>query len=275
MSYYKSYTTKIIETPTYLEVYEYELPIIYDRPPKEPENPRNLDFLRIEKIRTPFEKMDFTQKSESLKRRERHMKNQRWEVARLVDCNYDSQTKFVTLTFKENLKNIEIANNEFKNFIQRLNTYLYHTKKAMLHYLATWELQKRGAVHYHAIFFGLPYIRKKELQEIWKNGFIKINQVDVDSKANRGLYVSKYFAKDLETKDKSKKSFFKSQNLKKPSVKKVKTPPDFGEKEVLYSKNYTRIEPKFRGFNNDGSKNIEFVENHIKYTKIKRNTDEK
>lgn len=53
----------------------------------------------------------------------------RFEIARLVDTNFDNQTKFLTLTFKENIQDIEYANNEFKKFIKRLNYDLYKTKK--------------------------------------------------------------------------------------------------------------------------------------------------
>jgi hypothetical protein len=75
-----------------------------------------------------------------------------------------------------------------KYFIQRLNYYLYHTKTQLLKYLATWEKQKRGAIHYHVIFFDFPYIAKEKLQNLWSHGFIKINRIDVDSKENRGRY---------------------------------------------------------------------------------------
>lgn len=40
----------------------------------------------------------------------------------------------------------------------------------------------------------LPYIAAKELENIWSNGFIKINAIDkVD---NLGAYVIKYMTKD-------------------------------------------------------------------------------
>lgn len=38
----------------------------------------------------------------------------RFEIARLVDTNFDNQTKFLTLTFRENIQDIAYANNEFK-----------------------------------------------------------------------------------------------------------------------------------------------------------------
>jgi hypothetical protein len=38
----------------------------------------------------------------------------RWEIARIIDCSFDSKTKFVTLTFKENIQDINQTNTNFK-----------------------------------------------------------------------------------------------------------------------------------------------------------------
>lgn len=134
----------------------------------------------------------------------------RFEIARLVDMNFDNRTKFLTLTFRENILNIFYANNEFKKFNKRLNYELYHTKKAKLKYLATWEKQERGSIHYHIILFEFPYIPIDRLTAIWGNGFVKINKIDVNSAENRGHYISKYFDKYLNLKEHKRK---RSSNL--------------------------------------------------------------
>lgn len=74
---------------------------------------------------------------DSLKRKQKHYQNMRFEIARLIDMNFDNQTKFLTLTFIENIQDITYANNEFNKFIKRLNYELYHTKRSKLKYLAT------------------------------------------------------------------------------------------------------------------------------------------
>ena len=94
-----------------------------------------------------------------------------------------------------------------KNLLNELNYYLYNEKKQNLKYLAVWEKQKRGAIHYHIIFFGFPFINLDDLNKIWGNGFVKINKIDVDSKDNRGRYVSKYLQKILMIKIINKKHF--------------------------------------------------------------------
>ena len=194
-----AYNTKIIETPTTKEVYIYENPIFS----------HSLEKADLEKTskRKTFAEMSAHKQYDSLKRKQKHYEQTRWEIARIVDCNFNNQTKFVTLTFKENIQDITVTNKEFKNFIQRLNYSLYHTKTQLLKYIATWEKQKRGAIHYHVIFFDFPYIAKEKLQDLWSHGFIKINRIDVDSKENRGRYLSKYFGKDLDVKEHKKKAF--------------------------------------------------------------------
>ena len=111
-------------------------------------------------------------------------------------------------------------------------------------YIATWEKQKRGAIHYHVIFFDFPFVAKEKLQNLWSHEFIKINRIDVDSRENRGRYLSKYFGKDLELKEHKKKAFFKSQNLKMPMEQKLMLTDDILQdllqENVVFQKEYTR-----------------------------------
>ena len=74
-------------------------------------------------------------------------------------------------------------------------------------YLATWEKQQRGAIHYHIILFGFPFVSFDRLTTIWGRGFVRINKIDVDNIENRGRYISKYFDKELELKEHKKKLF--------------------------------------------------------------------
>ena len=78
-------------------------------------------------------------------------------------------------------------------------------------YLAVPEFQKRGAVHYH-LLCNLPFIEIAELQELWGQGFVKINKIDDVN--NVGAYVSKYLGKEMDERTFGKKKFFRSQNLK-------------------------------------------------------------
>lgn len=276
-----AYNQKVIETPTYKEIWEYEKPIqlkkeTLNEEPKEYREELAWLYEEEEKdTKRDYDELAAYEQYDSLKRKQKHYRNMRFTIARLIDTNFDKQTKFLTLTFKENIHEIAYTNNEFNKFIKRLNYHIHHTKKALLKYIATWEKQKRGAIHYHIILFSFPYIPQNTLATIWGNGFIKINKIDVDSVENRGRYVSKYFDKDLDLKEHKQKAFFKSQNLKLPIENKLltNTPYDVGTQKVLYSNEYILRTPVFfPDVDENGATdwNIEFSESVVKYTKIKK-----
>ena len=116
------------------------------------------------------------------------LRRTRSRITRLINTNEDIRT-FITLTFKDNIADLQEANIIFKRFILRLK-YLYPDLK----YLAVPEFQKRGAVHYH-VLININYIENLKLAEIWEQGFVKINKVKHIN--NLGLYISKYICKDL------------------------------------------------------------------------------
>ncbi len=123
-------------------------------------------------------------------------------------------SKFVTLTFGEHITDLSMAHYEFKKFILRLNYAMFGAKKAEynVRYTAIPEFTKKGRVHYHVIFYNLPYIKADLLAEIWGNGFIKINKIDnVD---NVGAYMTKYMTKEADNALLAgRKSHFSSKGL--------------------------------------------------------------
>lgn len=274
----KSYNQKIIETPTYIEIWEYEKPVIYKIDEKksfEPDHKTPEWIKNLEKRNRKFDDLSAKEQYDSLKRKSNHYRNMRFEIARLVDENFDKNTKFLTLTFKENIQDIATTNDEFKKFIKRLNYQLYKTKKSRIKYLATWEKQQRGAIHYHIILFSFPFVPHELLMKIWRNGLVWINKIDVDAAENRGRYVSKYFDKDLDIKEHKKKAFFKSQNLKLPRETKRLTEKKINKEDfdVLFSTDYIRKTPKFLTVLNEENRFeqvVEFEESKVSYTKIKK-----
>lgn len=138
----------------------------------------------------------------------------------------------LTLTFKENIINLKAANYEFTKFIRRLN---YETneiekkdlKQSNLKYLAVYELQERGAIHYHMIFFNLPYIKDvyNRLRDIWGQGRIMVGGKDKRFKKIRDQknlekiidYFTKYIQKSVfENKNPRQKKYISSKGLIKP-----------------------------------------------------------
>lgn len=263
MAELRGFNVKTIETPTTIEIYEYlDSPVVYSvAEPGEASKEEDEEAVKREESASDH--------YDAMRRREQHYLQTRWDIARIIDCNFDAKTKFVTLTFRENIQDVSFCNVEFGNFIKRLNYRLYKQKKNLLKYLAVWERQKRGAVHYHVVFFDLPYIKKSVLEETWSNGFIKINRVAVDSRENVGRYISKYFTKNVEEKTYKQKAFWKSQNLKVPKVTRRMffEDLDFSNDDVVFSKEYARRVPDFSKRGNMGAA---FKDGKVRYTKIRK-----
>lgn len=68
-------------------------------------------------------------------------------------------SKFLTLTFAEDVRDLEVANKEFTGFVRRLNYHFYKKRVNKLKYTAVWELTEKGRIHYHVIFYNLPFIK--------------------------------------------------------------------------------------------------------------------
>ena len=210
-------THKIIRSGDVLEIYEYSEGYIKGYTLTENEiNNRKIN----NRTRTESNSDDTDSRERSLKRAKR-------DLRRLINANhgqYGDQftSKFLTLTFKENIQDIKQANYEFTKFIKRLNYHCFGTKKANIKYTCVIEFQERGAIHYHVIIYNMPYVKSNVIEEVWGNGFIKINKIDdVD---NVGAYVSEYLgqAEKGQGKDvaddrlQGKKSYFSSKGLFKP-----------------------------------------------------------
>lgn len=142
-----------------------------------------------------FEGVACGKKSTSEKKETSNIKRSALNLRRLINCNSSDNDLFVTLTYKDNQEDVKKGKEDFKNFIKRWNYRRKKQKEETLKYVYVVEFQRRGAVHFHCIFFNVRYIKKKELSELWGLGFVKVNKVDhVD---NVGSYVVKYMEKDL------------------------------------------------------------------------------
>lgn len=126
---------------------------------------------------------------------------------------------FVTFTFAENITQLEEANLEFGKFIKRANYQIYKSKKAQIKYVAVPEYQSRGAVHFHVLFFGLPYVANfyDTFSGVWQQGFIWAERFSNPNGV--ADYLCKYLAKSFSdpSLDGSKR-FYASRNLLRPKV---------------------------------------------------------
>ncbi len=141
--FFLSYNKKIVQTNSYIEVYEYDKVIIS-------ENTKKIN------RRSKSKNFDELEQEEQLKRLHRISKtrqNAKWKVMRLIDTNFDSKTSFLTLTTKENIQNRDCFNKIFDKFIKRLNYKVFKTKKEIIKIFSsiretkTWSM----ACSYHFV----------------------------------------------------------------------------------------------------------------------------
>lgn len=144
--------------------------------------------------------------------RDKVLKRARKTVRGIINSNVRKYSKFLTLTFADNVQDLPSANYEFKKFIQRWSYELGYK----VQYTAVVEFQDRGAIHFHVMVYNVnDKIDVNQLSKIWGQGFIKINAIKgVD---NVGAYICKYMTKcEDEKKLRGKKMYFNSRGLNKP-----------------------------------------------------------
>jgi len=144
----------------------------------------------------------------------------RSQIRRLIECNYKKfgyPPVFLTLTFHENITDIDIANAHFHDFIKRLNRRF----QRRFRYLAIVEFQERGAVHYHCVFFNmgvdleLRERRTRDIAQCWDLGFVDIERIRHAKSVS--AYVCKYLDKGVhDPRLVGRKAFFTSRNLFRP-----------------------------------------------------------
>lgn len=250
-----TYNKKIIRTSSYIEIYEYEYPIVSDfKVSNKKKKESNLE----------FDELNSDEKDLKLKRLARTRQRAKWNLVRLVDVNFDNRTSFLTLTTKDNVTSRSKFNNMFDKFVTRLNYNVLGTKKRQIKYIAVLEKQKRGAWHVHMMLFSFPYVAHSKLLKIWDHGAVRINKIhEIDDAANAGIYVAKYMEKGMSQElleSMGKKSYYSSRNLKKVEEFKVLSDEKLFENEqVVYEKNYY----------SKAYKNGKLVNNKVKYKKIK------
>lgn len=205
-----AYDRKIMYCGNVMEVYSYKEPIL-----KEYKN-------KIDKQRRE-------QTDEVIKEnRDRSLRRTKDRIRNLTNTNYVAgRSSFLTLTFKENMVDYDVAFDCWKRFKQMLE---YKIGKK-LQYMGVVEFQTkhyektgRCAIHFHIALFNIDYLDQKMLYELWNKvttGGVNIkslNEVD-----NVGAYLTFYLGKDFDgylrfERYKNKKRYFYSRNLKEPEI---------------------------------------------------------
>lgn len=184
---------KIIISGQYVEFYDYEKGYIKGMP----------------RLRSYHQRKTFKKNKQS-SIRDDNVRRTRQNVRRLINCNEDL-TKFLTLTFRDEILDLEIANKHLDIFVKRMKRKFKDFK-----YLAIPEFQKKGRVHYH-ILTNIPFIHVNKItDEIWGKGYCYLRKVYGD---NYGAYVCKYLTKEIfDSRLFRKRKFLYSRNLLRPVV---------------------------------------------------------
>ena len=109
----------------------------------------------------------------------------------LINCNYvcPSWTKFVTLTYAENMTDNDKLRRHLCKFFKRM-----HSEFGAFRHIYVKERQARGAWHLHAILFFdsvAPWMPNERVREIWGHGFVNVQGFNDDIN-NLGNYLCAY-----------------------------------------------------------------------------------
>jgi len=146
---------------------------------------------------------------------------------RIVSANLGGIDRpiLVTLTYAENITSIRQGYEDFAAFVQSAR-YQYGSG---FRYIAVPEFQKRGAVHFHALFWGLPAQTASDerstrlVARLWGKGFVYLKETDGDDRLSG--YLSKYMSKAfVEPQLANHKAYVCSKNIVRPTVLKGFSP---------------------------------------------------
>lgn len=180
-------------------------------------------------------------RSEDPEKSELSLSRTRMHIYRSIQCNISQhgnyKPTFLTLTYAKNQKDRKEATRELRLYHMRLRYHLNIQPR----YIAVPEFQERGAVHYHVVYFNLPFTSVNELEKIWSHGFIKIKALEEVKKISS--YISKYVTKEaIDKRHKNHRLLITSRGLYKPQI--------FYNNEVdtklqnLYTKQVAKLETK-------------------------------
>jgi len=219
------YNSKIVISGKFIEIYEYEK---YQSDLKK-ESRQVVSQFALSFLNGEREHCDYSDAGYLLKktvdeetgeivtteddRQKEFQKRSMLSIHRIINANLNqhrTSEKFYTLTFAENVQDRKRAIQEFNKFVYKLRRKL----KQKIDYLATIELQRRGAIHFHVLFFNLKFQEKDAMEQLWGHGFIDIKAVKSEEVA---FYIIKYITKDVASgRIKGQRRYLHSRGLKKP-----------------------------------------------------------
>lgn len=218
------YDLKIVDCGEYLQIYTYT-----SRKTRKVKDNKEEFLLTKNKIfniiNSSIQQKDNKNKDNEYKLYQIEEKNiirSKLECQRLAKCNIKHWKTFITLTFKEQITDVNIAYQKFRSFIYKIQRIYKNFK-----YICVPEFQKRGAIHYHLlsnidindnrfIFLQVDNNYFKHIK-YWNEGFTSVEEIEGDIKKILG-YISKYMTKDIDNRLFSHRRYYSSKNLEKPHI---------------------------------------------------------
>jgi len=142
---------------------------------------------------------------------------------RIVTANFGESDHpiLASFTYRENQTEIEQGYKDWKSFIDNARSRF----GSDFRYVCVPEFQKRGALHFHALFWGIPpEVAREErstrvVANMWSHGFVDLIGTDGNKKLSG--YLAKYMAKSfLDPRFARKKAYRTSRNVKRPIIEK-------------------------------------------------------
>lgn len=214
----RTYYFKIVDCGKYKQVYYYnQLKIKKDK---------NLEGIKkYEDIDTTylFKKENLVRKNEKKYIEYKNINRSKFNLERLIKANEDVFKSFITLTFDEEVIDIEVANKRFRYWRD-----LFQRNKKDFKYVCVPEFQKNGRVHYHLLtnvsYNDLQYINENEYLEKLKNKIKKIKLYKINfNKYKINNYKMNDFKVCLRYQENRLQNTKKTYNYKTKSYKVFKT----------------------------------------------------
>ncbi|MES2216720.1 MAG: hypothetical protein V4481_05520 [Patescibacteria group bacterium] len=206
---------KLIKYADIIETYTYERPL-----PIRPRAKRGVSH-RASVPRMASDRNDPLRQEQYEGKRKDNATRASMVFRRLVSANLGGTDHpfLFTCTYKENQTDIAKGYKDFSSFIKALR---YKFGK-QFRYIAVPEFQKRGAVHFHAMFWGLPDTLAQEERHtrlvgtIWGHGFVDVYHTDGHQKLS--TYLTKYMTKTFtDYRLLGQKAYTCSRNLTRPEI---------------------------------------------------------
>jgi len=263
-----SYTRKVIISGNVIEVYEYDVQRFSGFQRSSKYGLAKSNFIEciddetgeIFTRKMTAEEMQNALFESKMSNRQKSNIRARNNLRRLTLSNFDRNSTFLTLTFQENIEDLELANETFKRFVKYMNQDLKKKNHKSLKYVAVIEFQKRGAIHYHLLCDLPKYYSFTKLRNRWRQaisasyiaGTGSTKQERIDKVDNVGAYIVKYMTKEkADERLIGKKMYQTSRGLVKPQEVAFKSDIEFkkfmeshgivNETKKVYQTNYNDV----------------------------------